>query len=178
MKIVAECDYLLLFYHWSCLWSITVSLLYLECFTIVIMIVFVEQKSCSKCKELNDRPRQRYCRSCHNAYMRSWRPPHAELTPEERQRSSTRAYANVYQRRGHLIPQPCQICGSTENIEKHHEDYSKPLDVIWLCRIHHKHGHKKGPEFPEKFPSPFISIEIGGTPTSAQTDNSDAQGAP
>src|SRR5213592_3071738 len=29
----------------------------------------------------------------------------------------------------------CQICG--EVAQGHHEDYSKPLTVTWLCRKHH-----------------------------------------
>lgn len=44
-------------------------------------------------------------------------------------------------RGGKLIKQPCEICGSNEHIEAHHEDYSKPLDVIWLCSVHHKWVH-------------------------------------
>ena len=32
----------------------------------------------------------------------------------------------------------CVICGTTENIEGHHYDYSKPDEVIWVCRMHHK----------------------------------------
>lgn len=40
-------------------------------------------------------------------------------------------------KRGRLIPQPCCVCGGTEKIHAHHEDYSKPLDVIWVCTKHH-----------------------------------------
>lgn len=42
-----------------------------------------------------------------------------------------------------LVPQPCGQCGSTENIERHHPDYSKPLFVVWLCRVHHRALHRK-----------------------------------
>ena len=32
---------------------------------------------------------------------------------------------------------PCVICGATKT-HGHHEDYNKPLEVIWLCPKHHK----------------------------------------
>lgn len=43
-------------------------------------------------------------------------------------------------RSGVLIKQPCAKCGSG-NTHGHHEDYSKPLDVIWLCPRHHAERH-------------------------------------
>ncbi|HEX2868673.1 MAG TPA: hypothetical protein VHO03_16655 [Ignavibacteriales bacterium] len=42
---------------------------------------------------------------------------------------------------GILIKQPCQVCQATENIEAHHEDYSKPLEVDWYCVKHHNERH-------------------------------------
>jgi len=38
---------------------------------------------------------------------------------------------------GRLIKQPCEVCGNTEYVEAHHKDYSKPLEVNWLCTKHH-----------------------------------------
>ena len=32
-----------------------------------------------------------------------------------------------------IRPTTCAICGSTDNVQYHHDDYSKPLDVIPLC---------------------------------------------
>lgn len=40
-------------------------------------------------------------------------------------------------RNGRLVRQPCAICGD-QNTEAHHKDYSKPLDVEWLCFKHHR----------------------------------------
>ena len=40
-------------------------------------------------------------------------------------------------RGGKLIKQPFEVCGSLR-VEKHHDDYSKPLKVRWLCRKHHR----------------------------------------
>lgn len=37
---------------------------------------------------------------------------------------------------------PCQVCGDTSS-HAHHEDYSKPMDVIWLCAKHHQRHHHK-----------------------------------
>jgi hypothetical protein len=35
---------------------------------------------------------------------------------------------------------PCVVCGNPKT-DGHHEDYSKVLDVVWLCRKHHMERH-------------------------------------
>lgn len=45
-------------------------------------------------------------------------------------------------RRGRLIPKPCEKCGILPS-EGHHTDYTKPLDVMWLCKRHHVEIHVK-----------------------------------
>lgn len=42
---------------------------------------------------------------------------------------------------GELIRQPCQYCNDLK-VEAHHNDYSKPLEVQWLCPKHHKAWHR------------------------------------
>lgn len=42
---------------------------------------------------------------------------------------------------GRVMRMPCCVCGNPRS-EGHHEDYSKPLDVIWLCRKHHTPRHR------------------------------------
>jgi hypothetical protein len=36
---------------------------------------------------------------------------------------------------------PCEVCKET-NVDAHHDDYNKPLDVRWLCKKHHREHHK------------------------------------
>ncbi len=42
-------------------------------------------------------------------------------------------------RAGNLVEKPCDRCGA--KAEAHHDDYSKPLDVTWLCPKHHAQRH-------------------------------------
>ena len=39
-----------------------------------------------------------------------------------------------------LEKKPCEKCGEIK-AEAHHEDYDKPLDVVWLCHKHHREIH-------------------------------------
>lgn len=71
------------------------------------------------------------------ASKRSWR---------ERNREKMRAHSAVARalRKGTLVrPLDCEGCGGnyTGKLEAHHDDYSKPLDVKWLCDECHKKRH-------------------------------------
>jgi hypothetical protein len=47
-------------------------------------------------------------------------------------------------RDGHLLkPGFCQGCGNDSKLHGHHEDYSRPLDVIWLCSACHRSLHSQ-----------------------------------
>jgi hypothetical protein len=39
----------------------------------------------------------------------------------------------------------CENCGSTESLERHHDDYTKPLEVRTLCKICHEKEQAKVP---------------------------------
>ena len=111
-----------------------------------------------------------YCAKCkHAAYMREWyrRPGNAHRQRESQHASRLRRLdaARAYDRargfrvydehkkraraevtwailRGDLLRQPCEVCGETR-VDAHHEDYSKPLEVRWLCRCHHMELHRQ-----------------------------------
>lgn len=40
---------------------------------------------------------------------------------------------HAIERKGLAKPQFCSRCGGNGTVHGHHEDYSKPLDVEWLC---------------------------------------------
>ena len=104
--------------------------------------------TCSKCNgdlELNRLGVSRYCLSCANTLARATRKRHSQLSPIQKLKANCRSYVHVYIKGGKIIKQPCSVCNSTENVEAHHEDYSKPLDIIWLCRTHHLEYHVNNP---------------------------------
>jgi len=79
----------------------------------------------------------RYCPICHRkarALAKSVKP---DFVAAQR-----RAHTIVLRavRRGLISRKPCEECGDPKS-EGHHEDYSKPLDVVWLCRTHHRRRH-------------------------------------
>jgi ribosomal protein S27AE len=53
-----------------------------------------------------------------------------------------RAAVNAAVSKEILVRQPCEVCASTP-VDAHHDDYSKPLDVRWLCRKCHLAWHKE-----------------------------------
>ena len=66
-------------------------------------------------------------------------------TEERRRRKATWATTQAAIKSGRLIrPATCSQCGgTTPQIEAHHTDYSKPLDVTWLCTYCHFQAHGK-----------------------------------
>lgn len=65
-------------------------------------------------------------------------------SPEEKKR----AYAAYHRalRRGQLVrPEVCERClegGGRRGIVGHHADYSRPLDIIWVCQPCHDEIHR------------------------------------
>ena len=53
---------------------------------------------------------------------------------------------NYALRKGTIAKTDCTECGATEDIQGHHKDYDKPLEVVWLCRSCHQqlHSREKG----------------------------------
>ena len=96
-----------------------------------------------------------YCKPCLARLARERRvrqnegkiqPVKVPLTPEQKRiKRHARDLVNSEIRKGYLIPQPCEACGTSISIEAHHDDYSKPLHVRWLCVVHHREHHRNNP---------------------------------
>lgn len=101
--------------------------------------------------------RNRRCRECdaiHSAKRDVYTPKRAAYLkayskkyladPANAQKVMARILCRKALKSGTLIrATSCQVCGSDRNIEAHHPDYSKPLDVRWLCkRCHRKEDEK------------------------------------
>jgi hypothetical protein len=64
------------------------------------------------------------------------------LAPSKKIASSARTILHYYTNSGKIEkPDCCSRCGSKEDIEGHHEDYGRPLDVVWLCFKCHRELH-------------------------------------
>jgi hypothetical protein len=61
---------------------------------------------------------------------------------------------------GLLVRGPCEVCGE-ENTEGHHDDYDRPLDVRWLCKVHHEDLHKNGGPKPTASSNPLTPLGNG-----------------
>ena len=62
--------------------------------------------------------------------------------PKNKLKNKSRYTLNNALKRGEILkPSMCEKCGHEGYIEGHHTDYSKPLDVMWLCKACHENEH-------------------------------------
>ena len=82
------------------------------------------------------------------AYKKAWREAHPgamtaykkKWWEKNKDKLKVRSAVRYAMKTGKLVKQPCFVCGEVE-VHAHHPDYSMPLDVVWLCAIHHREVH-------------------------------------
>lgn len=98
---------------------------------------------CAICGQPVRTMRNAYCsKSCSNKAR--WIG--AKTTPDKQRRDTAGQLAR--QLNGSQ-PEACSWCGKAAKLVKHHPDYAKPLEVVWLCRVCHAAIHQ--------FPQPCLS---------------------
>jgi len=63
-----------------------------------------------------------------------------EWRENNRHKKNAQSVLQTAVKTGKVLREPCVVCGEIK-VEGHHFDYTKPLEVIWLCRLHHKRLH-------------------------------------
>lgn len=103
---------------------------------------------CKDCDRLQARKSRARHLEAHRAVDRAYYERHKEeKLAKARLRTLKYPYKNAAHVKvrealikGFLVKQPCEVCGSID-AQAHHDDYSKPLVVRWLCRVHHMRLH-------------------------------------
>jgi hypothetical protein len=98
----------------------------------------VRQNRINNPERLSVYEKRRYSRSERKAAIAATTAAWARNNPDKRKAQNA---VNNAIRDGKLVRQPCEVCGAKG--EGHRDDYSKPLEVRWLCRKHHMELHRK-----------------------------------
>lgn len=96
--------------------------------------------NCSICGAIKEGSyvKESHCSACRLIQVKERRPYRTE---EQIFKENVRRFTYFARRRGFLIKQPCEVCNTENDVQAHHDDYTKPLDVRWLCRKHHNEHH-------------------------------------
>jgi hypothetical protein len=100
---------------------------------------------CKNCERLRYRERRVRNKKTFKSKNSSYYEKHKEEILEKRKlwyeknkhKSSAHSAVKTALYRGDIVKKPCEVCGEDRS-QAHHEDYSKKLDVVWLCAKHHR----------------------------------------
>lgn len=109
-------------------------------------------KCCKKCNKL--KPENQFnknksykdelrtdCRECQSKYNKEWFQQNRDVRNAQKLRDQANHRDRVHARNlaYNKVPleKKCESCSSTENLHRHHPDYTKPLEVITFCETCH-----------------------------------------
>lgn len=109
--------------------------------------------TCKKCVYNVARQWRKVNAVIYKKHLTNWKKKNHERYLELQRKSQKNYYKNNPEKvkahaevqsaikNGKMARHACEVCGNTVS-EAHHHDYSKPLDVWWLCKKHHKMADK------------------------------------
>ena len=98
-----------------------------------------EQKEYRDKKRDSINEKHREYRENNKEKIREW---HIEYSKNNKEKRKAKATVLAHIRNGRMVrPLVCSKCGVKCKPDGHHEDYSKPTEVIWLCKSCHKFLH-------------------------------------
>ena len=97
---------------------------------------------CKECQKIKQRLNRKYFREYKRKQRKNKEFRLKECKWNKKTKAEINAYGNLHHaiKKGKIKKKPCIVC-KKEGAYAHHEDYLKPLDVIWLCPPHHKQLH-------------------------------------
>jgi hypothetical protein len=97
----------------------------------------------------NERKRRENNPEKYREYIKSRKEYNAKLMRIYRSKNKDKQFARNQVmsalRCGKIIKGNCDICRCNYKVQAHHKDYSKPLEIVWLCYKHHLEVHNKKP---------------------------------
>ena len=96
---------------------------------------------------------QHLCRKCETKRQGRYRnTPNGRIAESEASRRAYKKHKEKWVTRAKLRyavktgmlkkPNKCEVCNKAKKLQGHHEDYSLPLEVIWLCSACHADADK------------------------------------
>jgi len=101
--------------------------------------------ACEKCGKarwnliVRKKPRSKLCRQCASPLnqVHIW----GNYQAQSEKNYKVRFLIQKLVKKGVIKKLVCAECGDAKTVG-HHPDYSKPLEVVWLCQKHHTETHR------------------------------------
>lgn len=118
------------------------------------------EKTCTECKKKKQTVdfhrnhkmkdgRLSVCKDCRNHALKAYRATDERRAIQLKHSLKWKAN-NPIKRNAHskvnknlTRPNNCEKCSYSGDVHAHHTDYSRPLDVIWLCPKCHSNEHRR-----------------------------------